>query len=46
MQDGKENQTTINDQLISLTFQFNGEVVFLPANSLAKYDGMAAALRY
>lgn len=46
MQDGKENQMTVNDQLISLTFQFNGEVVFLPANSLAKYEGMAASLRY
>jgi hypothetical protein len=46
MQEGKENQMTVNDQLIALTFQFNGEVVFLPANSLTKYEGMAAALRY
>jgi hypothetical protein len=42
----KENQLTVCDQLISLTFQFNGEVVFVPANSLVKYEGMAAALRY
>ncbi|MFA7339924.1 MAG: hypothetical protein WC028_24280 [Candidatus Obscuribacterales bacterium] len=41
-----ENQLTVCDQLISLTFQFNGEVVFVPANSLVKYEGMAAALRY
>ncbi|MDP3507244.1 MAG: hypothetical protein Q8T09_04595 [Candidatus Melainabacteria bacterium] len=43
---GKENQLSVSDQMISLTFQFNGEVVFLPSNSLAKYEGMAAALRY
>jgi hypothetical protein len=43
---GNVNQLTVCDQLISLTFQFNGEVVFLPANSLVKYEGMAAALRY
>ncbi|MBP9092469.1 hypothetical protein KBI23_15685 [bacterium] len=43
---GKENQLTASDQMISLTFQFNGEVVFLPNNSLTKYEGMAAALRY
>lgn len=43
---GNETQLTVCDQLISLTFQFNGEVVFLPANSLVKYEGMAVALRY
>ena len=43
---GNENQLTASDKLISLTFQFNGEVVFLPANSLTKYEGMAVALRY
>ncbi|MFA6208969.1 MAG: hypothetical protein WCT03_23100 [Candidatus Obscuribacterales bacterium] len=41
-----ENQLTVVDELITSTFQFGGEVVFLPENSLAKYEGMAAALRY
>ncbi|CAN5158215.1 hypothetical protein BH11CYA1_BH11CYA1_07660 [soil metagenome] len=44
--DTELNQLTTNDHLISQALQFGGEVVFLPVNSLAKFEGMAAALRY
>ncbi|GEM_PF-761442 len=44
--DSELHQLSETDRLISLALQYNGKIVFLPKDSLSKYDAMAAGLRF